>query len=66
LKEKPKKLVSNLEKQSSTADQQRCSRLGLKRSNWNLSTDKVRMKMFDHIKFISEYIKKTYGDEKSE
>jgi AcrR family transcriptional regulator len=26
-------------------------------NNWNLSTDKVRGKMFDHIKFISNYIK---------
>lgn len=25
--------------------------------NWSLATDKVRRKMFDHIKFISEYAK---------
>ncbi len=28
-------------------------------SNWNLATDKVRKKMLDHIKFISEYAKST-------
>jgi AcrR family transcriptional regulator len=28
-------------------------------SSWNLATDKVRQKMFDHIKFISEYAKNT-------
>jgi len=32
-------------------------------SNWNLATDKVRKKMFDHIKFISEYAKSAKGGE---
>jgi AcrR family transcriptional regulator len=32
-------------------------------NNWNLTTDNVRKKMFDHIKFISEYAKSEKGDE---
>ncbi|UCC58552.1 MAG: TetR/AcrR family transcriptional regulator [Candidatus Bathyarchaeum sp.] len=32
-------------------------------TNWNLATDKVRKKMFDHIKFISEYTKSAKGGE---
>jgi AcrR family transcriptional regulator len=32
-------------------------------NNWNLSTSKVREKMLDHIKFISEYAKSGKGGE---
>ena len=32
-------------------------------NNWNLSTDQVREKMFDHIKFISNYVKNMKGGE---
>jgi AcrR family transcriptional regulator len=32
-------------------------------NNWNLSTNKVREKMLDHIKFISEYAKIVKGGE---
>ena len=31
--------------------------------NWNLSTDQVREKMCDHIKFISNYVKNMKGGE---
>jgi hypothetical protein len=31
--------------------------------NWSLATDRVRQKMFDHIKFISEYAKSAKDDE---
>jgi AcrR family transcriptional regulator len=30
-------------------------------NNWNFATEKVRKKMFDHIKFISEYAKSAKG-----
>jgi AcrR family transcriptional regulator len=35
-------------------------------SNWNLPTDKVKEKMFDHIRFISDYAKNVNGGENSE